>query len=211
MPLTPQDVRAKQFNPSGLVRKGYDEGEVDEFLDEVVAALEERDATIVTLAEKAAVQPTAESSANRDSVNLDSVNLDLIYRDADSGGTAERSSPEHAVALLAMAQRTAEEHINAGAAAAAQAREEAAREAAELTAAAEAEARRLLSDIESQRRRLLTDLHDEQRELHTEIDVLRSAAERSREHLLSYLEEALSTVQRSVEPPHVPELTALSA
>ncbi len=39
MPLTPEDVRNKRFTPVRL-REGYDMGEVDQFLDEVVAELE---------------------------------------------------------------------------------------------------------------------------------------------------------------------------
>src|SRR5580700_7286562 len=40
MPLTPADVRNKQFSTTRL-RPGYDEEEVDAFLDEVEAALDE--------------------------------------------------------------------------------------------------------------------------------------------------------------------------
>src|ERR671936_2402481 len=39
MPLTPDDVRSKQFTPVRL-REGYDVTEVDSFLDEVEAELE---------------------------------------------------------------------------------------------------------------------------------------------------------------------------
>ncbi len=39
MPLTPEDVRSKQFTPVRL-REGYDVTEVDSFLDEVEAELE---------------------------------------------------------------------------------------------------------------------------------------------------------------------------
>src|SRR5262245_16650560 len=39
MPLTPEDVRSKQFTPVRL-REGYDVTEVDAFLDEVEAELE---------------------------------------------------------------------------------------------------------------------------------------------------------------------------
>ena len=38
MPLTPQDVRDKVFRPTRM-RRGYDEDEVDGFLDEVEAEL----------------------------------------------------------------------------------------------------------------------------------------------------------------------------
>ncbi|MCZ9347521.1 DivIVA domain-containing protein, partial [Streptomyces sp. TRM76130] len=38
MPLTPEDVRNKQFTTVRL-REGYDEDEVDAFLDEVEAEL----------------------------------------------------------------------------------------------------------------------------------------------------------------------------
>src|SRR5919199_575581 len=39
MPLTPQDVRNKEFSSQKGLRKGYDEDEVDAFLDEVEAEL----------------------------------------------------------------------------------------------------------------------------------------------------------------------------
>src|SRR3712207_1433733 len=35
MPLTPQDVANKEFAVAGRMKRGYDEEEVDEFLDEV--------------------------------------------------------------------------------------------------------------------------------------------------------------------------------
>ena len=38
MPLTPEDVSTKRFTPTRL-REGYDQGEVDQFLDEVEAEL----------------------------------------------------------------------------------------------------------------------------------------------------------------------------
>ncbi|MDP9418186.1 MAG: DivIVA domain-containing protein, partial [Actinomycetota bacterium] len=39
MPLTPQDVATKEFTTTRLGRGGYDEAEVDDFLDEVEAEL----------------------------------------------------------------------------------------------------------------------------------------------------------------------------
>ena len=39
MPLTPEDVSNKRFTPVRL-REGYDMGEVDQFLDEIVKELE---------------------------------------------------------------------------------------------------------------------------------------------------------------------------
>ena len=38
MALTPEDVVNKRFNPTKF-REGYDQDEVDDFLDEVVVAL----------------------------------------------------------------------------------------------------------------------------------------------------------------------------
>ncbi|HVT19852.1 MAG TPA: DivIVA domain-containing protein, partial [Mycobacteriales bacterium] len=35
MPLTPQDIQNKRFKTAGRMRLGYDEDEVDAFLDEV--------------------------------------------------------------------------------------------------------------------------------------------------------------------------------
>ncbi|MGO1049563.1 MULTISPECIES: DivIVA domain-containing protein [unclassified Crossiella] len=37
--LTPTDVRTVEFSTSSLLRRGYDEGEVDAFLDRVEATL----------------------------------------------------------------------------------------------------------------------------------------------------------------------------
>jgi DivIVA domain-containing protein len=195
--MTPHDVRMKQFNPSGLVRKGYDETEVDDFLDEVVAALSERDATIDRQAERIA------------SLERDAATQRSERPDADAGSAA--SSPETVTTLLAMAQRTAEDHIAAGAAAAAASRAEAERAAAETTGAAQAEARRLLSEAETERRRLLADLQEEQRQLATATGALRTNAERAREHLTAYLQDALATLEQPALPQQPPELKALSA
>ena len=197
MPLTADDVRNKQFDPSRLVRRGYDESQVDNFLDEVVAALGERDARIDTLqlALTGGPDPTAATHPVP----------------AAAASEPAPAAPEAATALLALAQRTAEEHVAAGDAAAAETVAKAEREATATLTAAQAEARRLIEEAEEQRQTILATVYSEQQQVAEATAGLRATAERAHNHLQAYLNGLLRQVQELPVGHQPPELTALSA
>src|SRR2546429_430730 len=71
MPLTPADVRNKQFSTTRL-RPGYDEEEVDAFLDEVEVELDRREAEeMLGKARRQAEQITSDARARAESLERD--------------------------------------------------------------------------------------------------------------------------------------------
>lgn len=91
MPLNPDEVRNKQFSTTRL-KQGYDEGEVDAFLDDLVAPEMER--------------LTAEIRALRGP-------LALTAADAAPGQAPTVPVAEQASLLLVLAEKTAEEYTSA--------------------------------------------------------------------------------------------------
>ena len=172
MALSWEDVVNKQFQPTKF-REGYDQTEVDDFLDEIVAEFKR----LIALNEQ-----------------LESENAELR-----AGGAAPAAAPESADAaatsaagVLAMAQRLHDEHVAAGE-----------QRSTELVAEAEATAARLVSDAEEQKARTLEALAVEKAGLEGEVEQLRSFETDYRSRLTSYIEGQLREIraQKRVEPP----------
>lgn len=177
MSLGPADVREVEFT---LARRGYDEKQVDDFLDGVVAALEERDAALA-----AARQRTGSPAPGA-----------VPGAAAGTAGTEPRDRHRRdAVDLLALAQRTAQEHVAEAEAAAAELLATAGREAEVVTAAAREEAERLHADATVQHREALDSLHRERHDLEQRLADLRRLLEKSRTELETYLGGLLAVVR----------------
>jgi cell division initiation protein len=183
MSLTPRDVRDAEFSIS---RKGYNEAEVDDFLDRVVQALEERDAA---LAEATAPGPATarggDPEPSRD------------YADGEATGPATE--------LLALAHRTAREHLAAAETSAGQVLAQAREEAAATVAAAHDEALRLCAAAEEEHRRVTESLEHDRHDLEQRLVELRRLVDDTREELEDYLTRVIDTVrsadtQRRVRP-----------
>lgn len=185
MSVQSADVRAVEFR---LARRGYDEQQVDDFLDRVVTALDERDAELGDLRRQVAADPSPESPMD---------------------GLAER--PHSAVDLLALADRTAQEHVAAASAAAAEVLAAARQEAAAVTAAAEAEADRLRAQAQAQHNDALGTLHGERRRLEETVSELRRLTAQSRSDLEAYLSGLLDVVRDREQTWGPRPLPALSA
>lgn len=172
MALTPEEVANKQFTSTRLGR-GYDEGEVDDFLDEVEVELrrlyQENEHLREQLAEaqraegdgKAAVSQQGQPSAQGRAQSVEEA----------AGGAAQ---------ILAMAQKTANEHIG-------QARAQAER----LIAEARARAEQLKRDAETQHRQQLGSLEAQRSDLEQRIEELRAFEREYRTRLKNYLETQL--------------------
>ncbi len=173
MSVESADVRAVEFR---LARRGYDEQQVDDFLDQVVTALDERDAALADLRRQLAAQPPPVSApqARRD----------------DS-----EEAPHSAVDLLALADRTAQEHVAAAQAAAAEVLAAARAQATEITAAAEEESARLRAEVDAQHKDALGTLHLERRRLEDTVSELNRLSEQSRAELEAYLTGVLGAVR----------------
>ncbi|RBO86778.1 DivIVA domain-containing protein [Micrococcus sp. KT16] len=191
MALSWEDVVNKQFQPTKF-REGYDQTEVDDFLDEIVAEfkrlialneqLESENAELRAGGAAPAAGPAAdtpEAAATPASVE------EAAPAAADAAATS-------AAGVLAMAQRLHDEHVAAGE-----------QRSTELVAEAEATAARLVSDAEEQKARTLEALAVEKAGLEGEVEQLRSFETDYRSRLTSYIEGQLREIraQKRVEPP----------
>jgi DivIVA domain-containing protein len=226
MPLTPEDVANKQFTSTRL-KPGYDETEVDEFLDEVEAELtrlyRENDELRSKLsaagrggetAPQAPVATAPPAQAAPDPAlarENDELRQKLAATQRQLAEAANRPQPaaqppvqaapaappqpvapsETATGILALAQRTADEHI-------AEARTQAER----IISEAKTRADQLKREAEDKHRQMIGSLETERSTLEREVDKLRSFEREYRSRLKSYLEGQLRELDgRTTEAP----------
>jgi len=192
MYLLPNDVRSKQFS---IGRKGYRESEVDEFLDSVIAALEERDTLIDNLRSSATAPEFSHTASD--------VSIHNSQPQQDFTGT------ETATRLLSLAERTAEQFIADAETRAIETLSAAEARAQEITTTAEAAAATVINEAEAERRQILGNLRYEQHQLHEALDEIQSAGAQARADLEEYLTVLLVKVRdRPSGPSSIRALTA---
>ena len=190
MPLTPEDVRNKQFTTVRL-REGYDEDEVDSFLDEVEAELTRLLRENDELRAKLAAATRVAAAGGPSPIERKE---DLIPTSPGSSAAAGAGS-DGAARVLAMAQQTADQAI-------AEARNEANKIVTEARAKAEAVERDSRARAESLER-YAADKHraamgslDQQRQiLERKVEDLRQFEREYRSRLRSYLEGQLRQLE----------------
>ena len=212
MPLTPADVRNKQFSTTRL-RPGYDEEEVDAFLDEVEAALDELIQDNEELRAK-----LAEVLRGKPPVSLPQAEVPDIMQPEPIRHEPERrpepvmmSRPvednmDTAARVLALAQQTADQAI-------ADARREAdetlgrarreadeilgkaRRQAEQITSDARGRAESLERDAQERHRQAMGSLVQQREELERRVDDLRAFEREYRSRLKAYLEGQLRDLE----------------
>jgi DivIVA domain-containing protein len=205
MPLTPEDVRNKQFTTVRL-REGYDEDEVDQFLDEVEAELTRLLRENDELRAKLAAATRAAAGAGGPVSPIPPVDRkdDLI---PTPPGPPAPSGPgsEGAARVLALAQQTADQAI-------AEARNEANKIVSEARAKAEAvdresraRAEALERDAQEKHRQAMGNLDQQRQILERKVEDLRMLEREYRSRLRSYLEGQLRQLETlsddSLAPP----------
>lgn len=187
--LTADDVLNKKFQATKF-REGYEQDEVDEFLDEVVesmrqleaenadlkAKLEAANARIAELGEGAPAAPVA---AQETTVVEPVVEPAPVAPVAD-----EAQEPAAASGMLELAQRLHDEHVANGKA-----------EGERIIAEARATGEQVVREAEDQRNRTLAQLEKERSGLEHKIDELRRFESDYRTRLKSYLQNLLTTVE----------------
>jgi DivIVA domain-containing protein len=223
MPLTPADVRNKQFSTTRL-RPGYDEEEVDAFLDEVEAELDrliqENEELRAKLAESLR---GGKSSVPALSSPLAETKMDMMAPEPQRP-EPERRQPEPvmmgsmpppednmdtAARVLSLAQQTADQAI-------ADARREAdetlgrarreadevltkaRRQAEQITGDARARAESLERDAQERHRQAMGSLVQQREELERRVDDLRAFEREYRSRLKAYLEGQLRDLEAGV-------------
>ena len=223
MPLTPEDVANKQFTSTRL-KPGYDESEVDEFLDEVEAELtrlyRENDdlrsrlaagggaavapAPATISAPPSAPAPSVDPAVARENEEL-KAKLAAAQRQLSEANqraaTAQQVAPpapaqappaaapaaaqgggssEGATGILALAQRTADEHVS-----------EARTQADRIVGEARSRAEQLKRETEEKHRQTVGTLEAERVSLERKVEELRNFEREYRSRLKTYLESQL--------------------
>ena len=219
MPLTPADVRNKQFSTTRL-RPGYDEEEVDAFLDEIEAELDrlvqENEELRAKLAEvlRGGGKPAMALSSPLSDPKADgflTAPLDPLLEPERRpvASTARRpgsDSTESVARVLILAQQTADQAV---ADARREAREtlgkarleadevlaNARRQAEQVTSDAQEHAKGLERDAQERHRHAMGSLVQQREELERRVDDLRAFEREYRSRLKTYLESQLRDLE----------------
>jgi DivIVA domain-containing protein len=201
MPLTPEDVVNKRFQPTKF-REGYDQDEVDDFLDEIVVELrrlgqENEDLRQRLLASESRIAELQRSGAGlADQLNNPTAEsaLSPITSNAPSAFPEATQDPStldsnNTNNLLQLARKLHEEHVRDGLAK---------RDA--LIAEGHATAARVVREAEAQQRADMSRLEQEKALIEHSIQELRSFEREYRIKLKSYIESQLEELEHSDTP-----------
>ena len=196
MALTPEDIVNKRFQ-STKFRDGYDQDEVDDFLDEVVAEmrrvmqenedlkqdLQAAEARIAELQRSAGDSPaeTAPQTAPQP--------VSASQPQAPTGVPQPLGDPVEAEStnnLLQLARRLHEEHVREGI----QKRDE-------LIAEGHAQAARVVAEAEAEQRRQLAGFEDQKKGLEGRIEQLRQFERDYRQSLKGFITSQLTTLDQT--------------
>ncbi len=223
MALTPEDVVNKRFNPTKF-REGYDQDEVDDFLDEVVVELRRLNQENEELRQRlvagesriaelqrgaAAASPAAIAPAPAPIAAPEPAFAPPAAPVADTSAI----DPNNTNNLLQLARRLHEEHVREGMekrdaliaeghATAARVVSEAQQAQAAQLAEAQAAQQAVLATLEQQRSALeqaTSGLESEKASLESKIDALRAFEKEYREKLRSYIQGQLSELDSTKE------------
>ncbi|KAD3633262.1 DivIVA domain-containing protein [Arthrobacter yangruifuii] len=207
MALTPEDVVNKRFQPTKF-REGYDQDEVDDFLDEIVVELRrlnsENEDLRSQLAAAASGDNAGESPAAAESVPAPVSAAPKIEKagNAKAASKAEASvvedipepmetkpepapSPavsntETAAGILAMAQKMHDDYVGAGV-----------EQRDKIIAEAQVEATGLVTDAQEKSRKILSTLEQQKVVLERKVEQLRGFERDYRARLKTYIESQL--------------------
>jgi DivIVA domain-containing protein len=190
MALTPEDVVNKRFQPTKF-REGYDQDEVDDFLDEVVVELrrlnQENEELKQRLAEaeqgKGAAAPAREEQPAPTPAPVAAPVQAAPVQAAPAAAEDETTSTNN---LLQLARRLHEEHVREGI-----------EKRDALIAEGHATAARVVAEAESKQRAQISALDQERTSLERQIDELRTFERDYRAKLKNYIEGQLRDLEAS--------------
>jgi len=192
MALTPEDVVNKRFQPTKF-REGYDQDEVDDFLDEVVVELRRLNQENEELKQRLVAADSRIAELQRSGGSAQSAPAAQAPAPASAATTAvpvaapapvdETQSTNN---LLQLARRLHEEHVAEGKA-----------KRDELIAEGHATAARLVAEAESKQKEQLAVLDKQRAALESKIDELRNFERDYRAKLKSYIEGQLRDLEAS--------------
>lgn len=194
--LTTEDVLNKKFQYVKF-REGYDQVEVDEFLDEVVATIyalqvenqelkEKLEAAERRIAELSSAVPEV-ATPGPEPVAVEPAVAEPVETPAPAPALAQvpTTEPESATSMLALAQRVHDEYVRDG-------REESER----IIAEARSKADEIVADAQKQHETILAQLDQERGLLESKITELRRFESDYRSSIRTHLESLLSEVNQ---------------
>lgn len=223
MALTPEDVVNKRFQPTKF-REGYDQDEVDDFLDEIVVELrrlnQENDELRKKLGESGAGTPASSAAAapvvekvpapvkaekdDRAKAEAEAKAAEAAKKkEADQAPVAAvapaggaNPAAESAAGLLAMAQQMHDKHVADGE-----------QQRDKIIAEAQIEASSLVNDAQEKSRKVLGALEQQRSVLERKVEQLRGFERDYRSRLKAYIEGQLRDLDArgSVAAPEVGE------
>jgi DivIVA domain-containing protein len=219
MPLTPADVHNVAFKKPPIGKRGYDEEEVDAFLDEVereLARLIEENSDLRAQSERGgggggrpaaaaggdprAAQENVELKAQLDRLNRDKAAAEQAARQMQGeleqlrtqGGPAVTGDGEQqALRVLMMAQRTADDHVNDARREADKLLTDARTKAEEVTRESRSKAEALERDARQRHAEAMGGLDAKRTALQKHIEELKQFEREYRTRLKAYLESQL--------------------
>ena len=202
MSLTPEDIHYKKFQPTKF-REGYDQEEVDAFLDEIIVELrrlnqENEDLRQRLLASDGRIAELQRSpgvltgSLPTSDIATSITNPGAAFPEALTD--AQVNEPNNTNNLLQLARKLHDEHVREGIAK---------RDA--LIAEGQATAARLLRETEAQQRSDLSRLEQEKALLEHSIQELRQYERDYRASIRSFIEAQLRDLETPTAPPASPQ------
>lgn len=187
MALTPEDIVNKRFQ-STKFREGYDQDEVDDFLDEVVVEMRRLVTENDELAKKIAAGEARIAELQRSGGSSGTVGVAPVL---PAGGDVVDA--ENANNLLQLARRLHEEHVREGI----QKRDE-------LIAEGHAQAARIVAEAEAEHRGYVAQLEAERATVQASVDALRDFERDYRASLKSFINQQLSQLDATSAPGEAP-------
>ena len=193
MALTPEDVVNKRFQPTKF-REGYDQDEVDDFLDEVVVELRRLNQENEELRQRLVASDSRISELQRQAASAPAPQQSFQQPEPVVAAPAPAAAPPAYAApsmdpsfdpnntnnLLQLARRLHEEHVREGV-----------EKRDALIAEGHATAARLVADAESKQRAQIDALDQERQSLEGRVDELRNFEREYRQKLRGYIEGQL--------------------
>ncbi|WP_284252128.1 DivIVA domain-containing protein [Pseudolysinimonas kribbensis] len=225
MALTPEDVVNKRFNPTKF-REGYDQDEVDDFLDEVVVELRrlgqeneelrqrlvQGEQRVQELQRQAQQAPAAASAPAQPAVVAQpEPAFAPVPTPAPAPVSADAMDPGNTNNLLQLARRLHEEHVREGMEKRDALIAEGHATAARVVSEAQEGARAQLGTIEQERASLeqqTNRLQEEKAGLERQVDQLRTFEREYRQKLRGYIEGQLRELDSTPELPSSTSPTA---
>ena len=196
MALTPEDVVNKRFQPTKF-REGYDQDEVDDFLDEVVVELRRLNQENEELRQRLVASDARINELQRSGAQLAAAPAQQqpVYQQPEPVAVAApvgfppadpNMDPSNTNNLLQLARRLHEEHVKEGV-----------EKRDALIAEGHATAARVVAEAETRQRAELGNLDQERKSLENRIDELRNFEREYRQKLKGYIEGQLRELDSS--------------